>query len=384
MNKLEQVNAFYEDMLSSDECRRLLREYAETIEGFVIFGANQNGLRVKRVLEGMSLKVLCFLDEYVTSDEFDDLIICHSLEELKEKYPQVCFILATLYRKHEKIMRNKITQAFGRCEVLEENAVSYCQRSDSLKRNDSAYIWTMAIGFFDFCTLKCRDCLPMTPWLPPTLRKHPPIEQLKRSIENLGKIVDGNNSLCITGGEPLLYPELAEVIRCVRKNLHVGELILITNGTLIPSEEVFKALAECQVIVRISDYEELSPKKNELLAILKKWKITAFLVPTMEVPWAQFEEMYDRGGDGHEQFVGCMIDRGYDLFDGKLYPCCRLLYQQRLNICEPAADEYIDLFEDVEIARKKLRELDSRTTPYVGCRFCGLSTKPVKPAIQIE
>src|ERR1700751_2299479 len=79
------------------------------------------------------------------------------------------------------------------------------------------------------CNLSCTYCNEYDDSSKPV-----PLEEMNRRIDHLGRL--GTSIITISGGEPLLHPELDEVIRRIRKN---GALAgMITNGYLLMPERI--------------------------------------------------------------------------------------------------------------------------------------------------
>src|ERR687886_801762 len=71
------------------------------------------------------------------------------------------------------------------------------------------------------CNLSCTYCNEYDNFSPPV-----PLNTLVRRIEHLGTLKTG--VITLSGGEPLLHPELDEIIRAIRKNATLAGMI--TNG----------------------------------------------------------------------------------------------------------------------------------------------------------
>src|SRR6202049_5072882 len=74
------------------------------------------------------------------------------------------------------------------------------------------------------CNLACTYCNEFDDFSKPV-----PTEEMFRRIDKLGAL--GTAVVTISGGEPLLHPELDEVIRRIRSNGMIAGLI--TNGYLL-------------------------------------------------------------------------------------------------------------------------------------------------------
>ncbi len=79
------------------------------------------------------------------------------------------------------------------------------------------------------CNLACTYCNEFDDFSKPV-----PIEEMFRRIDKLGAL--GTSVITISGGEPLLHPELDEVIRRIRQSGMIAGLI--TNGYLLVAERI--------------------------------------------------------------------------------------------------------------------------------------------------
>lgn len=79
------------------------------------------------------------------------------------------------------------------------------------------------------CNLSCTYCNEFDDFSKPV-----PTEEMFRRIDRLGKL--GTAIITISGGEPLLHPELDEIIRRIRHNGIIAGLI--TNGYLLVAERI--------------------------------------------------------------------------------------------------------------------------------------------------
>jgi MoaA/NifB/PqqE/SkfB family radical SAM enzyme len=79
------------------------------------------------------------------------------------------------------------------------------------------------------CNLACTYCNEFD-----DVSKPVPIEEMYRRIDKLGAL--GTSVVTISGGEPLMHPELDDVIRRIRHNGMIAGLI--TNGYLLVAERI--------------------------------------------------------------------------------------------------------------------------------------------------
>ena len=79
------------------------------------------------------------------------------------------------------------------------------------------------------CNLSCKYCNEYD-----AVSKPVPLDTMFGRIDHLAKL--GTTILCISGGEPLLHPELDQIIRHVRSHGMIAGLI--TNGYLLTAERI--------------------------------------------------------------------------------------------------------------------------------------------------
>src|SRR5947209_6988839 len=79
------------------------------------------------------------------------------------------------------------------------------------------------------CNLACTYCNEFDDFSKPV-----PLDEMYRRIDKLGSL--GTAVVTISGGEPLMHPELDDVIRRIRANGMIGGLI--TNGYLLVAERI--------------------------------------------------------------------------------------------------------------------------------------------------
>ncbi len=110
------------------------------------------------------------------------------------------------------------------------------------------------------CNLACGYCNEYDDFSKPV-----PVEEMYRRIDHLGSL--GISIITFSGGEPLLHPELDDLIRRVRKN---GALAcLITNGYLLTADRIEKlnraGLEHLQISIDNAMPDEVSMKSLKVL-----------------------------------------------------------------------------------------------------------------------
>lgn len=131
-----------------------------------------------------------------------------------------------------------------------------------------------------FCTLNCKNCTAYMPYL--KNRRHISIDELIKGCDFYFKCVDYVGRFRVLGGEPLVYPDLIKLITYLGDNYRnrMGELCIVTNGTVKITDELLKILKKYTVTLFISNYSESGhhltthSHYEELLNLLENEKIS--------------------------------------------------------------------------------------------------------------
>lgn len=127
------------------------------------------------------------------------------------------------------------------------------------------------------CNLRCRMCAVYIPRLY-ELGNVPeyPIEDIKQSFKTYFELVEHVRLISITGGEPMLYPDLAELIEFL---LDYGErfskLEVFTNGSITVPDSVLRAMSKSgKMVLFVDNYgPDISKKINEIEQTCKSFHV---------------------------------------------------------------------------------------------------------------
>lgn len=119
-----------------------------------------------------------------------------------------------------------------------------------IDKNSKVYIYNrhLEIEIVKHCNLNCCYCDHFSPWREGVVS----VELLENWFAYWSKKVFFP-TIQLMGGEPLLHPDLLSILSCTRKYWKTSDIILVTNGLLLPDmPNVFFHLLEnieCQIIV---------------------------------------------------------------------------------------------------------------------------------------
>lgn len=251
------------------------------------------------------------------------------------------------------------------------------------------------------CTLNCELCCSFVPYL----EKPAPYyayDELTSWISRFFEVVDYVDIFSLTGGEPLLYKNLADIIDFVGQYRgQIGRIDLITNGTLLPNNQTLLALKKIGARILLDDYgADLSPKASEVEKVCAACQVNCnrrcyHKCTDLELyhgGWVDFVHFSEVPlSDPREKFGKCTQTgelRCNPVIDGKIYICTPHAFLCRSKKIEDNPGLYIDLSDEstpVKIMREKAADfLSINALP--SCAFCNgwlPNSRRVVPARQI-
>lgn len=139
------------------------------------------------------------------------------------------------------------------------------------------YINRVDISVTNRCTLNCEGCnMLMSYYCNPQDRK---LDEIKRDLDAFFCWVDTVEDMNLLGGEPLLYPELVEILQYIQDNYRdkIVDIYMFTNGMCNLSEELLNISQKMDVIYDVSDYTnglpQLKPRLEKFQETLSQHQI---------------------------------------------------------------------------------------------------------------
>ncbi len=247
------------------------------------------------------------------------------------------------------------------------------------------------------CNLNCRNCLNFNPFAKQFYIRR--LEDLKKDVDLFFSCVDRIMLFHVSGGEPMVYKHTADLIEYIDRNYgdRIDTLRTVTNGTIVPKDEVLEKLSKCNVEVTVDDYRDAVPRFNdrfdELVRKLEEYHIKYYI--NKADSWIDLApDKTDYSGWTDEQLEKHRSECSQswqELRDGKLYSCNYAAYATVAGIAgEQDVEEAYDLREYALDKAKELIEfrLGYTTKGYTNfCKKCrGFTVENAgreKPAVQI-
>ncbi len=262
------------------------------------------------------------------------------------------------------------------------------RRIISFYKNHIFWLSQIDLTITTACTLNCRDCIQQIPFI--KNKRHLAIHDIIESIDNTFRYIDYCEEFHVVGGEPLLHPQLSEVLEYLGTHYrtNIDTIVIVTNGTILPKEDLLDALKRWNVRVEISDYRKSSAKSvtqkvDEIEAVLKQHCITYLLRPMTE--WNDYCGDCNDGTVPSSDALTATFDicpcagQTLSIHGQKAYICSRSSVAEAFGLTEKNSGNAISLCADTINTKEKLLEFSIKITergyiPY--CINCH-SEKPI-------
>lgn len=246
------------------------------------------------------------------------------------------------------------------------------------------------------CNLNCEHCLNFTPY-----NKHPrhfTIDEIKESLDIYFTHIDRVGLFQLSGGEPLLYPHLTEILKYIVDKYEdkIGILNLVTNGTVVPDDSFLEFCVANNIFIYLDDYTAQVPQiKNKFSQTERMFEEIGVEYCKLQVPefFISFPpkraNLHLNDAQLKQKFKKCYIGV-QNVRDGKLCSCTYHAFAVNAGLIPDAPENWFDMktMTNSILDKKKLVEFRLRFNKkgYVDwCRYCNghISINPMRaPAAQ--
>ena len=259
------------------------------------------------------------------------------------------------------------------------------------------YLWHMPLSITEKCTLRCEKCNHLT--VHNISPEHHSLTAIKADLDVYFENVDFVISqLVLVGGELFLHPDVFEVVNyiCYKYNWRYVSLLIVTNGTVAPSEELIRLIKQYKIEVSISDYRNNIPsirkKVDDVIRLFEDNGVKPIINTSVE--WTDYDignAVLPKNCDYEHHFDRCNYPCRY-LVDKKLYFCTTDRMAQKVGILPEDDDSYIDFgnANDTFEWKKRLVMFDYGFVNEQGylnaCKSCygGFTISPKKIPVGIQ
>lgn len=234
------------------------------------------------------------------------------------------------------------------------------------------------------CNLKCKLCAVSAPYyaVPP----HYSYESLTKSIDRYFEAVDYVDKFTINGGEPLLHPQLPEIMEFMINYIDkIGTLEIITNGAVEPNTQLLRSLSLSDKIdILVDNYgPDLSIKVPQIVKAFNtdgiKHRVRKYYGEDAHLGgWVDLTDLSKKVRSDEDTeliYKRCAYPgpfRCLVIIDSKAYICGVYKRCQSLGIIPDDPKEYIDFssdFTQIEDQKKQIRNFYDRRF-FSACKYC--------------
>ncbi len=220
------------------------------------------------------------------------------------------------------------------------------------------------------CSLRCKYCTQWNPYI-----KSPRIFSADEVLSDLKMLldkVDYVSRIAVIGGEALLNPEISQILECLLSQKKVGQVLLITNGTIWPKGDVLEILKKSKIEIWIDRYLNFSKAADRLVQFCEQNRIPYRdeATPIWYDIGYTLEKKHHDLETVKKNWDTCWLRNCATMIGSKLYRCCRTFVLENNGI-EDANQNYIDfaIIQNKIQAQKELRKLYG--LPYIeACAYC--------------
>jgi glycosyltransferase involved in cell wall biosynthesis/organic radical activating enzyme len=236
------------------------------------------------------------------------------------------------------------------------------------------------------CNLKCRDCANLMQYY--KTPSHIDTGTVLRSIDRVFQFIDFIVDVNLLGGEPLLNPDLPQILdKLGEYRTKIRTLNITTNGTILPKHELLDALIRNHAMMTVSDYGELSSKRLQLITLLRENGIGVkdLKGQMWNTPHTFCKNLAREQREIAQIFKTCSA-QCMEVLNGKLSYCVFQAHAENLHAIPGFDYESLDLLDE-HLKKEAVRELCYPSRPLRACRYCtgmNYETETIPAAVQTD
>ena len=243
----------------------------------------------------------------------------------------------------------------------------------SRSRNKRKEKFSFQVHIVDSCNLNCVGCSTFAPLCKNSFIDINSFERDIKQITALGQV----EKMLLIGGEPLLHPNIIDIIEISRRYIKTSELLIATNGILLIEQnpKFWESCKTNNVKITITPYP-INLNYERINKIAKEYSVDlTFFYIGDKISFVKIPLNIEGKGNIGETFKKCSSSHCVTLREGKIYTCYRPslidffndYFGQNFKVSEK---DYVDIFA----AKDKDEILDFMCNPTPFCRYCDVDS----------
>lgn len=238
------------------------------------------------------------------------------------------------------------------------------------------------------CSLKCRDCGNLIPYVEQVFYQ---ADDIIKDLKKILSVYNGIEILQIQGGEALIYPEIVKLLKYAIGEDRFTRVLFATNGIGPVTPELIDVIKDTPKLqVRISEYSPYIVPRKFIEALERD-----------NIPFSKYTfqtytgEWYDMGGIDmqretddqivSERFQNCLFNICATLENGIIGRCARSTVARQVFPLSDRLDDYINIRKLKPWQKQKIFEYFENKKCMEACYYCnGTSGGKVPAAIQLK
>lgn len=270
---------------------------------------------------------------------------------------------------------------FFTVEALNRFAVA-----QKMRPADRKFFW-FEINTVEHCNLNCQMCDHFSPIAKPGFIS---VESFERQISRMGELMGGVCRVVkLEGGEPLMHPQIDELLCIARRYFPRGEIYLYTNGMLMNKWEkhergnLWELCRNLGVRLAVTEYP-IKMNYDRLREKAHYHGVTYLDVTSRNRQGLKysFHHPFDLSGNVEPwQFINCYcFNNCITLRNGRIYPCSLLPNSHHFNEnfgtnLKESPEDSLDIFTASSF--EEIAEFVTKRPSF--CRYCNVKERKEYP-----
>ena len=336
---------------------------------------------------GIVVTAFCDYEKRNTEKKFCGLEVIHT-PYLPERFPKARIIISSQYVSDsiDQLSELGYNEFYSPLKLLENYDVNKYEHliSESYMKTQITSITKAHEAYFDGnkifmrsldvmittkCSMKCESCSNLMQYY--TNPQNSDFQKILNEVNIITDHVDDISEFRVIGGEPMMNKEWANISYGIIKDNPERKVYVWTNGTVGAKEEQLELLQGKNVSFVITDYGQFSKNIENLKEKLTKYNL-AFVATEVKnwVDCSSLKQHKRTTSQLQEVYKQCCAKYLYTLLDGRLYSCPFIANAAKLKAISDNPANYVDLYSDAEIVKKRIKRLVGGVKFLPGCDFC--------------
>ncbi|PKN37708.1 MAG: hypothetical protein CVU62_08265 [Deltaproteobacteria bacterium HGW-Deltaproteobacteria-2] len=256
---------------------------------------------------------------------------------------------------------------------------AYLKKSVKQRLSPQNQLSYFVLNILDHCNLKCKGC---DHFASVADERFVSADDIKKDLAQMSKILKGDfPRIGVMGGEPLLHPQLKEILISTRLSFPKTLIELLTNGILLlkQDEDFWRICREQNIIIANTRYPINLDYKAMKETAATHGVMFEYGRGTEKFPRYSYKKTLDIEGNQNptKSFIECFGDNMYPLLmEGKLYGCTIAPnvrhFNKRFGTNMKLEDgDFLDIYSIEKVS--ELLNFIGNPKPF--CRYCDISNR---------